>query len=189
MEPKGWYSRGYLPHFDGGEIPQAITFRLADSLPKERLDAWERELHDLPNEEAKTEYRRRVEAYLDAGHGEAWLADPRIADIIENALLHFDGERYYLHGWVIMPNHVHALITPRRAHRLLDIVRSWKSYTANKANRILGRNGTLWQAGYFDRFIRNDHHFAAALAYIEDNPVKAGLCSKPEEWRYSSASR
>ena len=188
-EPKGWYSRGYLPHFDGGEIPQAITFRLVNSLPKEQLDAWEKELCNLPVEKAKTEYRHRIEAYLDVGYGETWLADPRIAALVEDALLYFDSERYNIHAWVVMPNHIHVLVTPRRGYQLLEIIRSWKSFTANKANRLLGRSGQFWQAGYFDRYIRDDRHFAAVLAYIEDNPVKAGLCSRPEKWLCSSASK
>ena len=188
-EPKGWHSRGYMPHFDAGEIPQAITFRLAGSLPKERLDAWREELSILPADKSDIERRRRIEAYLDAGHGEVWLANPRIAAIVEDAILYFDGERYYLHAWVIMPNHVHVLITPRQEYRLSDIMHSWKSFTAKKANRVLGRSGSFWQLEYFDRYIRNERHFGAIVEYIERNPVKAGLCRKIEEWSYSSASR
>ena len=187
--PKGWHSRGYLPHFDAGEVPQAIMFRLANSLPRERLDSWKQELRFLPTGKAEVELRRRIEAYLDAVQGEAWLADQRIAMLVENALLYSDGKRYYLHGWVVMPNHVHTLITPQEGFRLSDIVHSWKSFTAREANLILDRSGSFWQTEYFDRYIRNERHFAAALNYIEDNPVKAGLCNRREEWRYSSAVR
>jgi hypothetical protein len=90
-EPVGWHSRGYLPHFDGGAIAQFITFRLADSLPKNLIEEWMLELAHLGEERAIAETRRRIEAYLDKGHGSAWLRDRRVARIVENALLHFDG--------------------------------------------------------------------------------------------------
>src|SRR4051812_18776400 len=102
-EIKGWHSRGYLPHFDGGEVPQSITFRLVDSLPTSRLEQWAEELADLPRDEADREYRVRVEGYLDRGLGDAWLKVPEVARTVEGALLHFDGQRYRLHAWVVMP--------------------------------------------------------------------------------------
>ncbi|HYU17687.1 MAG TPA: transposase [Chloroflexota bacterium] len=143
----------------------------------------------LGHREADAERRRRVEAYLDEGHGATWLSDPRIATLVEDAFLYLDRERYHLHAWVVMPNHVHVLITPRPGFRLSDIVQAWKSWSAKTANRILGRSGPFWQRDYFDRFIRDDEHFRAALDYIEENPVKAGLCDVPEGWRWSSARR
>jgi REP element-mobilizing transposase RayT len=185
--PRGWHWRGYLPHFDGGAIPQSVTFRLADSFPKVCLDAWRAELRQLTRAKADVEMRRRIEGYLDAGHGACHLRDPRVADLVQNALLYFDGTRYRLHAWVIMPNHVHVLFTPVEGESLSAIVHSWKSYTAKEANRLLGRQGQFWEEDYFDRFIRNEEHFAAVAAYIESNPVKAGLCGCNEEWRYSSA--
>src|SRR5262245_15912184 len=88
-----------------------------------------------------------------------------------------------------MPNHVHALIEQTEGHRLGDIVRSWKSFTAKQANARLGSGGAFWAADYFDRYIRDEPHFFATLAYIESNPVKAGLVARPEDWRWSSAGR
>src|SRR5215210_2316958 len=99
----GWHSRGYLPHFDGGEISQFITFRLKDSLPLSVLDSWRREL----GREDDAELRRRIEAYLDQGRGNAFLREPAVAAIVERAMLHHDGKRYRLTAWVVMPNHVH----------------------------------------------------------------------------------
>jgi REP element-mobilizing transposase RayT len=187
--PRGWYSRGYLPHFDGGPIPQALTFRLADSFPKERLDAWNEELIRLPAKEALAERRKRIEAYLDTGAGNAWLVDRRIATLVQESLLFFDSERYCLHSWVIMPNHVHVLFTPINSHSLADILHSWKSYTTHRANRMLNRQGKFWQEESFDRYIRNEQHFLAAIDYIESNPVKASLCLRNENWEFSSAAR
>jgi REP element-mobilizing transposase RayT len=178
-----------LPHFDGSEITQSVTFRLADSFPRERLEAWKRELQALEKTNADRELRRRIEAYMDAGSGECWLRDPRIASIVRDALRHFEGTRYRQHAWVVMPNHVHTLFTPLMGFGLSEIIHSWKSFTAKLANRTLGRAGKFWAEDYFDRFIRDEEHFHRVLAYIEENPVKAGLCSKKEDWPFSSASR
>ncbi len=182
-----WRSRGYLPHFEGEEVPQAITFRLADSLPRRVVEAWRDELARLPEREADAEHRRRVERYLDAGHGAGWLRDGRVARHVEQALLHFDGERYRLHAWVIMPNHVHVVCTPLHGHTLAAIAHTWKSYTATVANKVLGRNGPFWQREYFDRAIRDERHFRATVSYVEANPVVAGLCEHPAAWPFGSA--
>jgi len=187
QEPKGWHSRGYLPHFDGGAIPQAVTFHLDDSIPVAVRERWAEELALLPTDAAEMERRRRIEEYLDRGEGDAWLRLPAIADIVQEALLHFDGERYLMHGWSVMPNHGHTLFTPLEGYALDRIVHSWKSYTAHEANKILGRTGRFWFVESHDRYIRNEAHFANALAYIENNPVKAGLCTRPEDWPWSSA--
>ncbi len=185
---RGWYSRGYVPHFDGGQIPQLVTFRLIDSFPTECLSEWAVELAAMGLVKAECERRRRIEKYLDKGFGSAWLSLPEIAEIILQALRCFNGERYLLHAWIVMPNHVHVLLTPGAGESLSQILHSWKSFTANKANSVLGRTGSFWQREYFDRAIRNEEHFAAAIEYIENNPVKAGLCEAPAEWRFSSVS-
>jgi REP element-mobilizing transposase RayT len=183
----GWYSRGYLPHFDAEGKTQTVTFRLFDSMPLEILHRWEEEISSLPKKEHDLERRKRIDAYLDRGYGSCYLRDDRIAKIVQNSLLHFDGERYLLHAWVVMPNHVHVLYTPQTGWELSQIVHSWKSYTAKACNRALGRNGEFWQPEAFDRYIRDEKHFANAMSYIENNPVKAGLCDKPEHWQWSSA--
>ncbi len=178
------HNRGYLPHWEAGQRPQSVTFRLADSLPKSLLAAWEDELNDLPDDQRAIERRKRIEAALDSGHGNCHLQDPRIAGIVENALLHFDKTRYQLHAWCIMPNHVHVLFTPLHGNSLSSILHSWKSFTAKKINKILLREGPFWQEEYFDRMIRDEKHFRNVVSYIEENPVKAGLCRTPEEWEY-----
>jgi hypothetical protein len=137
----GWHSRGYLPHFNGGEVAQLVTFRLGDSLPEEILKHWANELATMPEARANAERRRRIETLLDTGKGSCWLRDPRIAHHIEVALLYFDGQRYRTHAWVVMPNHVYVLITPLEGYSLSGIVHSWKSFTAKAANRSLGREG------------------------------------------------
>lgn len=132
--------------------------------------------------------RRRVEAYLDQGHGNCYLKEPGLAAMVQNALLFHDQSKYRLSSWVIMPNHVHLLCTPAAGHNIAEIMHSLKSYTSLEANRTLGRSGRFWQKEYFDRYIRNARHFSAVVKYIENNPVKARLCEKAEDWLFSSAS-
>jgi len=181
--PKGWYSRGYLPHLDQPATLQAITFRLADSLPAERRAEWVVLLH-LPN---ATQQRARLQAYLDAGYGACWLTSPDVARLVEETLLLFDGERYRLLAWVIMPNHVHTLIETLPGCPLDKVIHSWKSFTSSRANALLGRKGAFWHRDYYDRYIRNERHLELAVRYIHANPVKAGLVERAEQWPFGSA--
>ncbi len=193
----GWKHRGYLPHFDAPDAIQHITYRMADSLPKEALARIEQELLTLPVEKQDGERRRRIEAYLDAGHGSCILRQPEAAHIVIETWFRFDDERYRLLAFVVMPNHCHVLIECVDARPLWKIVNSWKSYTARWINaHMLGgesragarRSQALWQRDYWDRYIRDERHFHAAMAYIESNPVVAGLARAPEDWPWSSAS-
>src|SRR5690554_5114345 len=134
---KGWHSRGYLPHFDMPGIVQMITFRLADSISPARLAKLRGEFPP----ERKADFVAAVEAELDTGAGACWLRRPEIADLVEDTLLHFDGERYRLVCWVVMPNHVHVVIEMLPGWPLSSIIHSWKSYTAKAANKLLGRTG------------------------------------------------
>jgi len=179
---KHWHSRGYLPHCDTPGLLQVLTFRLADSLPRDVLQGL------LAENQDEAEQRKRIEALLDAGHGACRLRDAACARIVENALLHFDGVRYRLIEWCVMPNHVHVLIETKEDWPLGDIVQSWKSFSAKEINKRLGRTGTVWRADYHDRFIRDDKHLAAVRAYIRANPVAAGLVETPEDWLFSSAA-
>jgi putative DNA methylase len=185
LSHRGWHSRGYIPHFDHPGLVQGITFRLADSLP---AHVRARMAEELENADRSTE-RARIEAYLNVGYGACYLRDPGVARLVEDALLYFDGVRYRLIAWVVMPNHVHVLIEMVEGYPLGGIVHSWKSYTAKEANRILGRTGQFWFREYFDRYIRDAGHFARAIQYVHDNPVAAGLVDAPENWLFSSASR
>jgi REP element-mobilizing transposase RayT len=181
LDGPGWCSRGYLPHFDQAGLLQMLSFRLADALPNAVLISLQMLARDA-------EKRKRLEALLDDGYGACLLRDARIARTVETTLLRFDGERYRLLAWVIMPNHVHALIETIPGWPLSSTLHAWKSYTAKAANRILGRSGAFWQAEYFDRAIRDERHLADAVEYIHNNPVKAGLARWPEEWPFSSAA-
>lgn len=177
----GWYNIGYLPHFDGGEVAQFITFRLFDSMPKHLLDKWRQQIAD------DVAFRKQIEGYLDAGHGECWLRRPAIATIVQETLLYHHNREYSLISWVIMPNHVHLLLRPLPGKHLPAIMHSIKSFSAQAANKALGRKGQFWQHESFDRYIRNQKHFVSVVDYIEMNPVKAGLCGLPEDWQFGSA--
>lgn len=185
-----WHTRGYLPHYDGARI-QFVTYRLADSMPQQKLDELDLELVSMPDKKNDVERRQRIEAWLDAGMGCCALKHPEVARVVKETFQHFDGERYELRAWCIMPNHCHVMIKPFEP--LARIVQSWKSYTGRWA---LTRNAELglgvpgkafWMREYWDRFIRDENHYNHARDYIHNNPVKAGLCRVAEEWAWSSA--
>ncbi len=96
--PKGWYSRGYLPHFDGGQLPQFITTRLFDALPQRVLQNLQIELEEKGVENIEHEMRKQIEKLLDKGYGKCYLRDENIAQIIKNALLFHADKKYKLIG-------------------------------------------------------------------------------------------
>ena len=126
---RGRHERGYLPHFDSGAAVQTITFRLADSLPR----AYYEKLDGLAAN--ATERSILIEKGIDAGWGTCLLRDPVNAALVYETLERFDGERYRLLAWVIMPNHVHAMIEQVSGHSLTGVVHSWKSFTAMRSTR------------------------------------------------------
>jgi len=191
--PRGWHSRGYLPHFDSEQVVQHVTFHLADSLPADALARLETEVATSPPASRDTERRKRIDDWIDAGHGSCLLRAPEAVQLVQDALLFFDGERYKLCAWVVMPNHVHALFQTQPEWALARIVGSWKSFTGRRLSKLSEAltervaSGPVWHRDYWDRFIRDEQHFQTVRHYIHDNPVKAGLVSRPEDWNWSSA--
>jgi REP element-mobilizing transposase RayT len=195
----GIHSRGYLPHVKREGASYFVTFRLADSLPKEVLLRFEYERAEAlrllsagasqaQTEEINRELRRKVERHLDRGDGECHLRTPQIAQMVTEALLHFHEQQYLIDDWVIMPNHVHVVLWPMPNQTLSDILKSRKRHTARQANLFLGKTGaSFWQRESFDHWIRNDDEKARIRRYIRMNPVNARLCQSPEEWKWSSA--
>ena len=108
-------------------------------------------------------------------------------DQVMSALNHFDGKRYELVGYVVMNDHVHVLVWPEDEYPLQNIVHSWKSYTAHMLQQECGRKGKVWQDESFDHWVRDAAEFARIATYVENNPVKAELVAKPEQWPWSSA--
>ena len=175
-----------LPHRHQAGTTAFLSFRLADSLPQARLEEWSRERkkfllrHPKPwSEEIWKEYQRsfpeRLETWLDEAQGACWLRDPEIAAVVAEALSHFDGDRYILDRYVIMPNHVHVLVKPIHGYRLDQIVHSWKSFSAKEINKRLLRKGQVWEHESFDHLLRSAKQLAKVRKYIEENPEKAGL--------------
>ncbi len=176
----------HLPHWQQDTVWQFVTWRLADALPRVKLDEWTAEqdawlkFHPPPwDATTAQEYHRlfsgRLDEWLDAGHGGCLLRDVRCAKIVAGAFRHFAGARYDLGVFVVMPNHVHILFRPRPGETLAKIIHSWKSFAAKEINKLLARSGPLWQEDYWDRLVRGEAHLAACVRYIEENPIKAHL--------------
>jgi REP element-mobilizing transposase RayT len=200
----GIHTRGYLPHVKREGASYFVTFRLADSLPREVLLGFEREraerlrrldkfaqrgesCHDS-REAIARDVHRLLERYLDRGAGACHLRRPDIAKLVAEALRYFHPDRYLLREWVVMPNHVHAVVWPAPNQLLGDILRSWKQFTSRRAKELLGLgDAPFWQPESYDHWIRNDQERARIAHYITHNPVTAKLCARPEDWHWSSA--
>ena len=184
----------YLPHWTRGDAIYSVTFRLGDSLPRSVVDDWIAEREDIirtarrmnqplsEDEERRLQclFSEKVDKCMDTGHGACWMKEENVARIVTEALRHFDGQRYRLFAWCVMPNHVHLVVQPLPGYELPDIVHAWKSYVAHRANKVLKRKGSFWQPEYYDHLIRDESDLAHAIEYVLGNPEKAGL----EGWRW-----
>jgi REP element-mobilizing transposase RayT len=181
--------RGRLPHWEKEGASYFITFRLADSLPKSVLDRIESErqaivktanqLHRILSADERRKIQRlstpTIEQFLDNSAGACHLRNPVIAEEMANTLRHFDQTRYRLFAWCIMPNHVHVVVRLFPGETLAAVVHSWKSFSAKRANKILGVGGAFWQREYYDHLIRSEEEFERAVRYVAENPDKANL--------------
>jgi REP element-mobilizing transposase RayT len=186
--------RGRLPHWEKEGATYFITFRLADSLPEETLDRIESErqaivttanqLHRALSVDERKKIQRLstpvIEQFLDTGAGACHLRNPTIAEELANILRHFDEKRYRLFAWCIMPNHVHIVVRLLPCEKLAAVVHSWRSLSAKRANRVLGRHGAFWQREYYDHLIRGEEEFERAVRYVADNPNQANL----QHWKW-----
>ncbi|MCF7816515.1 MAG: transposase [Kiritimatiellales bacterium] len=175
-----------LPHWQQDSRIYFVTFRLADSIAQDKLNQWKDELEawrkfqpdpgsrKTENEQAR-QYRKKQQEWLDQGHGSCLLKNKSLSEIVEQALLHFDGENYRLGDYVVMPNHVHAIVAPGKGHPLSKIMQSWKGYTAHEINKLLGMKGTVWMDESFDHIVRSESYFHKFVGYIRENPMKANL--------------
>jgi predicted dehydrogenase/threonine dehydrogenase-like Zn-dependent dehydrogenase/REP element-mobilizing transposase RayT len=177
-------ARRHLPHWEQEGVTQFVTFRQADAIAQEKLDQWhaEREVwlrdHSQPWDfETEELYHRlfseRLETWLDQGSGSCVLAREEAARLVENAMRHFDGERYILDAYVIMPNHVHVLLKPLHEHTLSDIMHSWKSFTSREIKKLYDLGAEpFWQGERFDHALRSEAALEAKREYITQNPAK-----------------
>ncbi len=183
-------SKNNLPHWRQEGATYAVTFRLADSLPKHVLDTYLAEKQRLTAmlekaiadeseslardcEERLTElYSTQIESALDAGHGECHLKNPEIAKIVADTIYHFDGERYDIAAWCVMPNHVHLIIKPLGENQLGEIIRAMKSDSARLANQHIGTTGPFWMEDFYNYIIRDMNDFRNQFAYLVRNPAQ-----------------
>ena len=174
-------TRRNLPHWSQEGKLYFVTWRLADSLPKEALAQiesdrriWLHQHGDIPLSAMKPMVKRewyrlfhhRVQKWLDAGHGSCVLRQPEVLRIMIDALRHFHGQRYHLGSYAVAGNHVHVLVSPYAGIELSSVLHSWKSFTSNAINKALGRSGRLWMDEYFDRLLSNEMHLERVEAYI-----------------------
>ena len=199
----------YLPHWTMDCGTYAVTFRLADSLPAAALNRY-RETRDLIQEKidilSSQESSRSqlpqlkslreelsqiqdtiIEPALNKGHGSCLFHDLKNAEILANALRHFDGKRYHILAWCVMPNHAHAVLKLAPGEQLDKVLHSWKSFTSHEINKHNGTNGSIWQKESYDHLIRDGDDLRNQVGYVLDNPIKAGLvdwkwvgCAYPE---------
>jgi REP element-mobilizing transposase RayT len=186
-------SRGRMLHVEADNALYSVTYRLADSLPREVLvDLRERRmelLNRLEREQASEVERSAAlallhqveDAYLDEGYGSCILRNPEVAAIVQEKLLFHDSKLFGLEAWNIMPNHVHVAIQLYRGSDLARVLHSWKSYTSHEINRLLGLKGPRWQIEYWDRLIRDEDDQMNTYRYIYENSDAAGL--KDWKWR------
>jgi len=199
FDPQGELSirEGHLPHWRQPGVTYFVTFRTDDSVPQTLLRAWHarrdvwlhrhgidpssgrwkatlRENPDL-EDEYHAKFTRQFMDYLDRGYGKCVLRDRPLAEIVADSLHHFDGERYHLGDFVVMPNHVHLLVCLLGTTEIEQQCRSWKKFTAGKINAALRRYGRFWQEESFDHLVRNVDQFERLQRYIGNNPAKAAL--------------
>lgn len=160
---KGWYTRGYLPHWDAGEHAQFLTWRLHDALPAEAIERMKEGLAELDEPNRKKQLAQAIEAYCDQGHGSCVLNRPVAARAAQLAFFSGHMKTYVLHARVVMPNHAHVLVTPVNGASLADVVQKLKGGYSHAVNKALGRTGRLWQPDYHDRLIRDEEHFAGVI--------------------------
>ncbi|MDF9833986.1 putative transposase [Ereboglobus sp. PH5-5] len=178
--------RNRLPHWEQMGATYFVTFRLADSIPRELRERWiwDRDAwlkHNPPphTSEQEAEYHQlfsnQMEAWLDTGMGGCVLRNSDAAALVARALQHFEGVRCHQLAFVIMPNHVHTVFATLNGEQAPDLVQSWKSFTSRKLREALAGKWPGWQKDYYDRMVRDEAHFGRCVRYIRKNPGKAKL--------------
>jgi REP element-mobilizing transposase RayT len=198
----GFHFRGILPHVKKEGGTYFVTFRQAGTLPKEVLLRFKQEREIIlqqamaakrpltwhEHEELFRWYSDRVDKYLDASHGVCYLRDAGLAQLVAGAITYFEGRRYELHAWVVMPNHAHVVVWPMPGHTLSGILHSWKSFTSHEINKRLSQKVVpFWQNESYEHLVREDDELHRCCQYTLMNPVNARLCARPEQWQWSSA--
>ena len=202
------HTSSYLPHWRIPGAVYSVTFRLKDSMPasaledfRQRKEILVKRLEELVSQggsrnsisalvavrsEIAALHQTALDSALNEGHGECWLKPPEMAEMVLGALKFFEGDRYTLHAWSVMPNHVHAVLQPHDGQKLEKILQAWKSFTSKKANEMLQRSGTFWQEEYYDHVVRDGEDFRNQIHYVLENPRKGKASG---EWTGSRYGR
>lgn len=168
---------GNLPHINQWQKLYAVTFRLNDSLPKVVVQAYIDECRNeygdnIPDFKHKREemLHKKMMECLDAGYGECLLRNAKVRKVMDDAFHYIHDNMAKVHAYVVMPNHVHAVIETKECVNIQAVMHNLKGYTASKINKLLMREGGVWQRDYYDRLIRNEEHYENAINYILHNP-------------------
>jgi type I restriction enzyme R subunit len=199
FDPKGeiLISEHCRPHWSQAGAVVFITFRTQDSIPRQVVKRWDQEklewlrqrgfdragqwseivplLPENVRAEFSETFNHQRDVFLDSCHGRCVLKRPNLSRIVADALLHFDGQRYRMGDFVVMPNHVHLLAAFATADTMRSQCDSWLHYTAAQINRLIGEKVKFWQQEPFDHLVRNLEQYEYLRRYIADNPRKAGL--------------
>lgn len=191
-----YHGKNRLPHWELDATIYHVCLRLYDSVPQEKLEFWlrerlritniarqqQRELTEKEREMLQFLYSDTITQYLISGHGECLLRIPRIAQTVKGSLEFYNDVKYELHGWCIMPNHVHAAFKLLNRFQLNEVISGWKSFTAHRINKLLGRTGHVWQADYYNHIFRTENEYYRQIRYIWHNPDKANMPNWPWRW-------
>ncbi|MGI4971931.1 MAG: REP-associated tyrosine transposase [Janthinobacterium lividum] len=187
-----YYERN-LPHRLPPGSPIFLTFRLADSLPASVAARLQVQFKNTDEDSAANSYAQqrryfgRFDELLDAGgYGPTWLAEPLVAELVGSSLRYFHGKAYTLLCYCLMPNHVHLVVSlPDEVPPLAEMLQRVKGYTALQANKLLNRTGQFWQRETYDHIVRDGEEMSRVIAYVVNNPVKAGLVANWEAWPHT----
>lgn len=173
-----------------GSLSPEIIQKIRLTYERERLEINKGNLPQLKKEAIYNAQKRQfaqLDRHLDQNlGGNHWLAQDEIAQVLKDALHHWDGKKIDLFCYSIMSNHFHALLSLRDPQAILyRVLQSIKSYSARKSNQILQRKGKFWQEETYDHLVRNEREFDNIIQYILYNPVKAGLCEEPFDWKWN----
>ncbi|MEZ5305122.1 MAG: transposase [Verrucomicrobiales bacterium] len=178
--------RRNLPHWRQTGATYFVTFRLGDSIPPEKAEVLRFLRNELsvdrdgePDLNQQDQIRRIVSAqerWLDQGYGKCLFQNRAMREIATDALRFFDKHRYDLVSYVVMPNHIHAILKPfdLEGHTLEKVLQSWKRHTSREINKLRNEEGPIWHGESYDRIIRDLEHLRRCIDYIGRNPAKAG---------------
>jgi len=186
-----------------------ITWRTIDSVPYEKIRCWRDEklkwlsnhgitagtnslpdpLTQLPSA-FRSEFHRRFsnqwQDELDREKGRCIPRNRKASQIVGNALLHCDGDRYELDRFAIIPNHVHRLVSVESSEGILKQCRSWKQFTGRALDKRCGKTGRFWRHDSFDHLVRSQEQMEWLRRCIKENPVKAGVTNEESLYRKAS---